>query len=891
MPHGLPEMSPAPAAANARLARLARHDGGLAHLLMVLSGAAALAWQMVWTAGFGAAMGHEIVAVLAVLAAFFGGLALGAHLLGPALARSPWPGRWYAGCEVLLLAWGLALTVAMPSLIHASALLIGPEPSVTRHWTIAFLFPFILLLPASAAMGATLPALERQLSAARSRLGGLYAANTFGAVLGLLLAVFVAIPHVGLLRTALLCAAANALCAALAWWLWRDARMAPATASESSQARALAAAGHRVPTLLVATGVLGIGYEVLAVRVLSQVTESTVYSYALLLAMYLLGTAAGAAIHQRLAHRASDAPRLRDQLLFALAAAVLLSGLALGWADTLCAWPARWMGPGAAGALAGEALAAAAAMWAPTLVMGALFTHLCIEAQSGGRPLGRALALNTAGAAIAPALVGVWLIPAVGAPVGLALMVVGYLLLQSPARWRRPRNALLAMAAGAAALWGANLRFVDVPAGGQVLSYRDGVMAAVSVVADAEGVARLRINNRAQEGSSASGLVEWRLAQLPLLLHTAPPRQALFLGLGTGFTAAAAAQEPGLQVHAVELLPEVIAAAELFARSAAAPVPLRPVHTVPADARRFVQASGARYDVIVADLFHPARSGAGALYTQEQFAAVRARLAPGGVFCQWLALHQMDLGTLRSIVAAFLATYPDGIAVLAGNSLDTPVLGLIARPDEPAIDLAAVRARIARLGSAPQLAAARLEDEFAVAGSVLAGPAALARFAQGATANTDDRPVVVHQAPWATYAPPSTPRERLLQLLAELQPRAAELLRAAKDPQGPQGQQAESDAARMQAYWDARRSYLEFGATVRPVADAGEMLRRVQAPLLELVRRSPEFRPACEPLAAMAGALRDSDPARAQAIATALDGMGATCVHAPRTARAATPAP
>jgi spermidine synthase len=114
------------------------------------------------------------------------------------------------------------------------------------------------------------------------------------------------------------------------------------------------------------------------------------------------------------------------------------------------------------------------------------------------------------------------------------------------------------------------------------------------------------------------------------------------------------------------------------------------------------------------------------------------------------------------------------------------------------------------------------------------------------------------------------------------------VLRAA---QGPQGQQAESDAARMQAYWDARRSYLEFGATVRPVADAGEMLRRVQAPLLELVRRSPEFRPACEPLAAMAGALRSSDPARAQAVATALDGMGATCAHAPRTARAATPAP
>jgi spermidine synthase len=837
---------------------------------MVLSGAAALAWQMVWTAEFGTAMGHEIVAVLAVLAAFFGGLALGAQMLGRTLARSRWPGRWYAGCELLLAAWGLALTVAMPSLIDATARLIGPEPSVLRHWTVAFLFPFLLLLPASAAMGATLPALERQLSTMRSRLGGLYAANTFGALLGLLLAVFVLMPHVGLLRTALFCAVANSLCAVLAWWLWRDAPVRPITVADRLMP---STAGRRVPALLVATGVLGIGYEVLAVRVLSQVTESTVYSYALLLAMYLLGTAAGAAIYQRLAHRAGDPRRLRDRLLLALAATVLLSGLALGGADALCAWPARWIGPGAAGALAGEALAAAAAMWAPTLVMGALFTHLCIEAQSGGLPLGRALALNTAGAALAPALVGVWLIPALGAPAGLALMVAGYLLLQSPVRWRHPQTVVLAAMAGASLLWGANLRFVDVPDGGRVLSYDDGVMAAVSVVADADGVARLRINNRAQEGSSASGLVEWRLAQLPLLLHTTPPRQALFLGLGTGFTAAAAAQEPSLQVHAVELLPEVIAAAALFAKSPAAPVPLQPLHTVSADARRFVQSSDAHYDVIVADLFHPARSGAGALYTVEQFAAVRARLAPGGVFCQWLALHQMDLDTLRSIVAAFLAVYPDAIAVLASNSLDTPVLGLIARPDDPAIDLAAVRARLAQSAGPSQQAAARLEDEFAVVGSVLAGPTTLARFARGATANTDDRPVVVHQAPWATYAPPSTPRERLMQLLRELQPHATELLRRPRD----------AEADRMQAYWAARRLYLAFGATVRPVADPGEMLQRVQKPLMGLLRQSPEFRPACEPLVAMADALRGSDPARAEAVTAALDGIGARCAHATRT--------
>jgi spermidine synthase len=40
---------------------------------------------------------------------------------------------------------------------------------------------------------------------------------------------------------------------------------------------------------------LGNGYEVLVVRVLSQVAENTVYTFAILLAVYLVGTAIGAA--------------------------------------------------------------------------------------------------------------------------------------------------------------------------------------------------------------------------------------------------------------------------------------------------------------------------------------------------------------------------------------------------------------------------------------------------------------------------------------------------------------------------------------------------------------------------------------------------------------------
>ena len=60
------------------------------------------------------------------------------------------------------------------------------------------------------------------------------------------------------------------------------------------------------------------------VRVLRQVAENTVYTFAMLLAVYLVGTAAGAAAYQRWLAPHAKAERLRDRLLLALALACLL---------------------------------------------------------------------------------------------------------------------------------------------------------------------------------------------------------------------------------------------------------------------------------------------------------------------------------------------------------------------------------------------------------------------------------------------------------------------------------------------------------------------------------------------------------------------------------------
>jgi len=819
--------------------------------LMLASGFAGLGYQIVWTQQCALWLGHESAAVLAVVAAFFGGLALGALALGPGIERSRDPLRRYAVCEAVVAGWGALLLAAMRPYSEWMLVLTGEHPSPLWQWTVAFCGSLLLLLPATAAMGATLPAMERVFAGwqrSQRSIAPLYAANTLGAVCGVLVAAFWLIPNWGLTATTALCVALNAFCA---WVAWRrlpaplGGHGLPAQGRRSELGLALFA--------LAATGFLGIGYEVMVVRVVSQLAEDTVYTFAALLAVYLLGSAAGATVYQRMRPRKAASVRLAGLLLSGLAFACLIGTAGLYAGDALKAWAARSMAGSLAGAIGAEALLAVAAFGLPTVCMGAAFSHLSRWAAACGAGFGRAIGANTLGAALAPAVFGVWLTPSFGAKAALLAVPAGYAVLAAISARRLPRLACWPLAlALAVALWAPPLRFVELAPGGRLVSYREGAMAAVSVVEDADGVATLRINNRQQEGSSATGLVDGRQGMLPLLLHPAP-RRALFLGLGTGVTAAAAAEDRALQVEAVELLPEVAEAARLFHEAAAGGAPAR-LHVQIADARRFVRTGRRQYDVVVADNFHPARSGSGALYTVEHFRAVRERLAPGGLFCQWLPLHQLDADTLRSIVATFLAVFPHGWAMLASNSLQTPVLGLLARNDGRRFDVPAVRKRLAANAFATQPADYGFEDEWALLGSFVAGPAALTRFSEKAPLNSDDRPVVAYRAPRLTYLPDSQPGDRLLLLLREWSLLPAELLEADGEP---------SDRLRLAAYWSARNRYLHVGGSVRPLADPAAMLTQVREPLLAVLGTSADFRPAYAPLLNMAMALASRDSSAA----------------------------
>ena len=269
----------------------------------------------------------------------------------------------------------MVLVVLIPPGNFLAARLMGVSPTPWHHWTVAFLTPFLLLLPATAAMGATLPAAERLFSRLRQdgwSVGGLYAANTLGAVAGIMLTTSVLAPALGFTTTLYVLAALNLLCGVgiLAGPTRREQERPPVS---------LALAEVPVPVslalVLFFTGLLGIGYEVLVVRVLSQVLENTIYSFAGVLAVYLFGTAAGAALYQRLAPR-DQYRQVLATLLVALATACFL-GMALLWSSPVIYRGIKELfGNSLWGAVLGEAALAVVVFFIPTLCMGAVFSHL-----------------------------------------------------------------------------------------------------------------------------------------------------------------------------------------------------------------------------------------------------------------------------------------------------------------------------------------------------------------------------------------------------------------------------------------------------------------------------------------------------------------------------------
>jgi spermidine synthase len=732
-------------------------------LAFTLSGAAALGYEILWTRLLSLALGNETLGILGVLGGFFGGLALGAWLLHGRARDAASPARLFAVLESIAALYALASPYFLYWLAGRLPPLLGMT-AADNDTPVALIMSLAIsgaaLLPGTVCMGATIAALveaRRRVFAADTPgrgLGRLYAANTFGATVGVLGSVYVVLPWLGMAAGSVALSCLGLVAAAVAlFWDRRHPGMAPVAPAS----KAAAPVETHLYGLLFLTGLAGVGLEVAGIQVLAQVFEDTVYTFANVLAVYLLGTSAGAWLFTRVTPRLIDMPRHTPTgaLLFALALAVALTGFVLTSSAPLLGQLAP---PGSSYArnIAAELVVSGAVFLLPTMLMGALFSHLTSLVEARG--VGRAYALNTLGGALAPFVFGLWAIRSLGYAWALYLAGLAYLAmlftLPGTTPWRSPRRIGIAAVVFSLLLAAPRpLILVPIPEGWSAVARHQGLMGLVTVSEARTGNTtnrRLQVNQHFRMGGDLS-FGEQRMGHLPLLLAPGA-RNALFLGVGTGATLSAVRHYPLERIDAVELVPEIVLTLPHFEHVNEIAYLSSNVWVHVADARRYLSASNRQFDVIIGDLFHPARDGAGALYSLEHFRQVRSHLSPGGLFAQWIPLYQFDAETLRTVIRTFLAVFPEVHSFLGLYSASHPPLVLIGRvplaPDGSlTIDSESLRQRIA----GPAYERLLMQDPRDLLGGYMLDRDGLEDFAGDGPLNTDLNPRVLFDAPRSAY--------------------------------------------------------------------------------------------------------------------------------------------
>jgi spermidine synthase len=658
---------------------------------LFLSGAAGLIYQVGWTKLLGQLFGSSAYAIAAVLAVFMGGMAAGSALFA----------RWRPQAN------GIALYASLEFLIALSALASLPGIPLVRQVYLAVyphfegpLAPLLLRLLGSAVvlglpavlMGGTFPVLLGSVArgAVGLRASRFYSVNTAGAVAGTLAAGFALLPLFGLRFTILVAAAANVAAGIAAWRMARQRVLAAETLRRGPDVPVPGSALYLVCFAWV--GATAMACELGWTRLLATLLLSSTYAFSLMLAVFLLGMAIGSALFEAWFRRkAVPSAGTFAATQLATAAAVLFSLLLYREIPDLLLALLRAFGRNFSGLVAAEAAVSSLALLPAAMCFG--FNYPAVLALVSGsarshapdpaRKVGQAMAANTAGAIAGALLAGFVLLPRAGsfrlvALSGAANLALGLLLfLKAERRAWRPiavAAALLAalFAAGSSAffretsaafsvvLYGGNhsprLTAREMADAEDVVFFRDGIQATIAVTRSENYIA-LKTNGKVDASNLDSG-TQLLLGDLGAVFHP-NPRRVLIIGFGGGMTASAVSRFPEVErIDCVEIEPAVLSAASQLERLHRGVLrdPRLRIHVD--DARNFLAVSRERYDLIISEPSNPWIAGIASLYTREFFEVVRAHLAPGGSFVQWVQAYGLSVGDF-SMVLRSLGIFPD----------------------------------------------------------------------------------------------------------------------------------------------------------------------------------------------------------------------------------------
>jgi spermidine synthase/tetratricopeptide (TPR) repeat protein/MFS family permease len=782
---------------------------GFIALLFIVSGAAALMYQIVWFKYLSLFVGNTTYAQTIVLATFMGGLAIGASLWGARADRTERPLLLYAVLEFGIGIYCFFYPFLLESLQSLFVRLVhawGLASDSSEVLLLKFVFSVLTLLLPTILMGGTLPVLVRFISQrieeAGRNVATLYFLNSFGAVVGTFLCGFFFIPLVGLSVTITTAASLNVLVGLAALLLTRYRPMLVGTTTSAQSIAVPAEEGGEVSShryskrdVHVAIGVAGLSgltamiYEVTWVRLLIPVVGSSTYSYTLMLVAFITGITLGSWFVT------TFVDRIRN--LFGFLALCQL-GVGLSMAVMLPLYgmiPYAYWKIGAllsrtAGAytvfLTLQFLFSISLMIVPTIFLGMTLPIASkIAARSLdvlGRSVGLVFSVNTMGTVIGSVAAGLVMIPAVGirhtmevamilnVALALALAVV------APATGRRLRIAYAGLSvlivAGYFTFssdWNKTVmlsgtfrsiaRGVEPPKTyrafqerdiySTIYYYKEGVSGTIGVVEGRStyGTQRvLIVNGKADASSSVDLPTQVLLGQVPMMLHPQADT-ALVIGFGSGVTVGSMLTHPVQHVQCVEIAPEVIEASLFFDDVNHRPLSDRRSKLAIDDALSFLKLSATRYDVIVSEPSNPWIAGIGNLYTAEFWQLCRQRMRPGGLMVQWVQLYETNDEIVQMIIRTFQSVFPH---ISMWQSLVGDVL-LVGSLQEVPLDQQRLAQRLEQPAVQSDLARIEIRDVATFLSLHMIGNERLREYALAGPLNTEKLPLLEYAAPRALF--------------------------------------------------------------------------------------------------------------------------------------------
>jgi len=695
--------------------RAAKRVGHALLALFALTGFSALCLQVVWQRVISIHGGVDLFSSATVVAAFMAGLGLG-NLLGGALADRLDARRSIFAFAIANLGIG-AFGFASIAIFYDGYRALAPH---VQSLPAAFAFHFALLVIPTTLMGLSLPLLSRgfvrDVAEAAPVVSRLYAANTLGAAAGAAMSGWLLLGTLGFDGTVRLASGLSLVAAAAVLMLWRTLpARSHSVEAPGPAARTAGGADTRIWPWLATyaiTGAVALGLEVVYFRLVDGIMRSNSYTFAHVLTLYLLLFGAGAAAGGARARRTPRPDVAFLSIQFWIGAASLLGVLVLlnvpplfGLRQSLEQY---FRGEGfiygfesvrdlrsATAAVFAHFVAPALVMGAPVFLMGYAYPFIAAlvlrRNSTLGRHTGALMACNIFGNVAGSLLAGFVLIDVLGTAGTLALLAALLMALGLAAALRAPR-ARAARGAGAAAVAVALLALF--PSNERLWEYLHGAAperfelveerSCVNALVDDGGIQMLHLNAAAQNGYPYDDF-HVLIGLLPVLLHPNPER-ALAVGLGIGATPYGMLLDPRMQhVETVEIcagLPRLLARLdERGAHETRRLLEDPRLELRAGDGRKRLLTAQQPFDVITVDALRPQSGYSGNVYSVEFYELVASRLAPGGLFAQWVPTDR--------VLASVAEVFPH-VATAVGPG---PATFLVASNDPLPPDLASAAAR------------------------------------------------------------------------------------------------------------------------------------------------------------------------------------------------------